>query len=452
MINVKENLYFDPERLLLVTGTIENLGKVESDIKNNIENLFKEASAPADVLFPDQVYQTVDYNTLFPINGGICLSDACQLRCNYCAFASDNSHEKKTVNLEDAEVFVDYLIGNCIIRRFHNAKKDYVLDLYFAGGGEPTFDWNLLFRVTEMVKMKCHEQKISYKLGITTNGLLDERQIQYIAENFDIIAISFDGLPEIQNQNRKLMGERDSFNYVDKTIRELDELGKNIILRTTIWPKDYDKLLQMLCFVCSNYKNIDTWDVEPVNARGRAIEQKDGTINKSFVSYYVKAQKYIREQNFNNILMCGKFKDNITGYSCGTSFGQNPWLLPDGRLVTCLDAREVAPTVAKIEKGVINKYKFEDRLTFLYMEKREKCKNCFAYKFCGGGCPIKYTNIVELDTMKCECEMIREYWIYIFEKLIDSKDIFDWTTRRYHLNNHPEVHLYQIWRKTWKLQ
>lgn len=452
MLTVDENLYFDPERLLLISGKVVDTEGLEVEIRNKFEDIFREDLSSADCLFQNKSFQEVDYNMMFPVSGGICLSDACQLRCNYCAFASDNSNDKKVVSYSDAEIFIDYLVGNCIIRRFHNRKKDYVLDLYFAGGGEPTFDWNLLYQVTEMVKEKCRKHNLAYTLGITTNGILNELQIKYIADNFDVIAVSFDGLPEIQNQNRKLLGEGDTFAYVDRTIRKMGEFGKKIILRSTVWPRDYNRLLDMIRFVYGNYKNIDTWGIEPINARGRAVEQATGTINQSFVDYYIEVQNYIIEQGYDNILVCGKFKDNLSGYSCGTVFGLHPWLLTDGRIVTCLDAKEKAAVVAEIKNGVLTKYKFRDNLAYCYMQARNNCKSCFAYKFCGAGCPIKYTNEIEIDSMKCECEMTREYWRYIFKELINHKSVFDWTAKCYKLDNHPELSLFQIWRKTWELK
>ena len=86
------------------------------------------------------------------------------------------------------------------------------------------------------------------------------------------------------------------------------------------------------------------------------------------------------------------------------------------------------------------------------MQARNNCKSCFAYKFCGAGCPIKYTNEIEIDSMKCECEMTREYWRYIFKELINHKNVFEWTAKCYKLDNHPELSLFQIWRKTWELK
>ena len=139
MLTVDENLYFDPERLLLISGKVVDTEGLEVEIRNKFEDIFREDLSSADCLFQNKSFQEVDYNMMFPVSGGICLSDACQLRCNYCAFASDNSNDKKVVSYSDAEIFIDYLVGNCIIRRFHNRKKDYVVDLYFAGGGEPTF-------------------------------------------------------------------------------------------------------------------------------------------------------------------------------------------------------------------------------------------------------------------------------------------------------------------------
>lgn len=448
MIHIEKDKYIDPNRLLLVEGDIEGKS-IQSDLADLACELFKEEHTPDELIQEFQDINHVDYNKMYPITGGICLSDACQLRCNYCSFSS-NEMDKKIVKLEDVKVFVTYLLKNIILRRLLDKKKEEVLDIYLAGGGEPTYSWNLLVNTVEYIKEKATAHNIPYTLGITTNGVLNKDQVDYIIENFNMVALSFDGLPDIHNENRKTSNGTGSFEIIKKALDRFNERKYPLILRTTIWPKDYDKLCDMVKYVCENYKFISSWAVEPVNARGRATDNNEAILSIDFYKYYIKAKEMILNNNYRDVLICGKFKDNVVGFMCGTSFGVNPWLIPNGSIISCLDAKSNATVVAQITDGNIIKNIFKDELITTYIKNRKKCDECFAFKFCGGGCPLKYVNQDEIELIHDDCEMIRKYWKYIFNKILNDEDIFGWTSKKYSLEKYPSIKIRKIWRETWQ--
>ena len=445
-IKVDEHLYFEPKHLLVIDGN--NITEPEIDLlEQKVGTGYLNISNPMDEIKAMYGSDTIDYDKCFPITGGICVSEKCQLRCNYCSFSSDEDGKDKIVNAVDAKAFIDFLIRNYLIRRLtdHNVKE--MLFLYFAGGGEPTYDWKVLTELIEYIKKKTGEKSVAYSLGITTNALINEKQIKYIAENFDNIVISFDGLPELQNKNRVLRDGGKTFNFVDGAIKYLSEAGKNVLVRTTIWPEDYSEIVNIINFIHERYAKLKYLDIEPVNRRGRAIASEH-SMNSNFADYYIEGRNYIKNNNLGILLLSGKFRDGITGFLCGTSYGKNPWLLPDGRVVTCMDAKEKASVVARVSGGRLKKMMFKDQLLESYISYRKECERCYAFVFCGGGCPLKYVNEEEKDNLLSECEMIRRYWRYVFDKIVSDGKVFGWDSKL--IESKHKFRILQMRRVEWK--
>lgn len=448
MLHIKDDIYFLPDKLVLIKGTnlSENdiSGIYELDIPDFVEN-----ETPLEAMSKMQDTDNVNYEYCFPITGGICVSEKCQLRCNYCAFDSKEIG-LSVVSMDQVVPFVDFLVSNLIMRRLVSEAEDEMLDIYLAGGGEPTYDWDVLVKIVEYVKDVSSKHRIKYTLGLTTNCILSEEQLKYIKDNFNLITVSFDGLPELQNQNRMFPGGQGTFEKVNFSLKYFARYNVPIVMRSTIWPKDYNRLNEIVEYIFNEYPNVSLLDVEPINSRGRAAKNKNNTLEKDYVDYYIIAKKILSKQDKGDRFVCGKFKDNVASFLCGTSYGKNPWLLPNGNIVTCIDAKDKATVVATVHDGKIKKKVFRDGLLETFLERRSKCNNCFALRFCGGGCPLRYVNCEEEKNNDKECEMIRKYWCYIFDELLAGRDVFGWTTKDIPMNK-DQVLAKQIWRKTWNL-
>lgn len=447
MLHIKDDIYFLPDKLVLLRG--ENISE---DVLNEINGLnipdFTELENPRDAMSKMQDANAVNYEYCFPITGGICVSEKCQLRCTYCAF---DSKEKglSIVTMDQVKPFVNFLVSNLIMRRLANASGDEVLDIYLAGGGEPTYDWQRLVEIVEYIKYMSLRHSFRYTLGLTTNCILDEEQLKYLKDNFNLITVSFDGLPELQDKNRIFPGGTGTFKKVHHSLKYFAEFNVPVVMRSTIWPSDYCRLDEIADYVFNEYPNVTLLDVEPINSRGRAAKSKNDTIEKDYVDYYLETKKRLSAIGMGDKFVCGKFKDNVASFLCGTSYGKNPWLLPNGNVVTCIDAKDKAAVVATVHDGILEKKIFNDNILEIYLNKRESCKECFALHFCGGGCPLRYVNKEEGKNNDKECAMIRKYWMYIFNELLNGNEVLGWGTKQHVLNNR-QIDAMQIWRKTWK--
>ena len=449
MIRIKEDTYFIPSKLALIKG--ENISEqIEKEILATKITEFGDSVTPKEAMSKMQDTDKVDYEYCFPITGGICVSDKCQLRCNYCAYSSEEEG-LSIITMDKAVPFINFLLSNLLMRRLVHHSNDEKIDIYFAGGGEPTYNWSRLVEIVEYIKTVCKSHNVQYTFGITTNSILNDNQLEYIKNNFNLIVVSFDGLPEIQNRNRTFANGKGTFEKVNHSLKYFLESNTPISIRSTIWPTDYSRINDIVEFVLNEYPNVSLIEMEPVNSRGRAADSQRDTLKGDFVDYFISAKEELYKKGLEDKLFCGKFKDAVVDYICGTAYGKNPWLLPNGNIVTCIDAKENSTVVATVADGVLKKNVFKDQITETYLQKRTQCRECFAFSFCGGGCPLRYVYSSEEKNNDEECNMIKKYWLYIFEEILKGKDVLGWEGKDIALQEKGII-AKQIRRTTWKFE
>lgn len=445
---IKKNVIFLNEYLCIVKGNIKNIDfiNLEKSLKTLDSSLEKRCN---NYEYINQKFDKnkLKLNYIYPNSAGICLTDLCQFRCNYCSFSSSN--KGKTLEYDTVKVFIDYIYRNSILRRMVSNNKEFV-NFYFAGGGEPTFNFELLKKSVLYIRSKEEKTGIKAYINMTTNGYLNNEQLDFISQNLDYVLVSFDGNEYFHNQNRKLYNGEKTFNVVDNTIKFL--MNKNILveLRSTIWLKDFDKIKDMYLFIIERYPKIRHWDIEPVAPIGRAKVNFDfknyneNMDNYNLASHYIELKEFIYDNNMPNILTCGKFKDSKVDFLCGTIFGFNPWLITNGNIVTCLDAKDKATLLGTIHNGKIDFNEYHDLNAEIFMSNIEKCRSCFAFPFCGSGCPLKNNSVEYSFISECECKEIKKYWSTVFNHLIESKKYIGWKLEQITINNFDNLLIYKI--------
>lgn len=130
------------------------------------------------------------------------LSENCNLHCHYCYAAERKEQGERKMSLDDYKKTVDELLEI-------NPKVGFTIT-----GGEPLL--NPLWKdVAKYIK-----DKGAYLLLLTNGTLINERNVAYIRELFDLVTISIDG--STREVHKLTRGD----NY-DKVVRALDLLSRN---------------------------------------------------------------------------------------------------------------------------------------------------------------------------------------------------------------------------------
>jgi len=421
---------FDPDRLIFYRDmydgqTVEKI-RARVEPNDNYESLHEKLSSyDAD---------EIQIRAGALKRAGICLTNNCNFRCGYCSASSVDGHQE-SLTVGDVAAFVSDVMKRWTINKLLGNVDDEPLSIYFTGGGEPTYDWVLFTSAVVHIREKCADNNIPLFLGMTTNGLLDATQRAFIAEHFDSVMVSYDGMPEIHEKNRRCVHCDRTSESIEEVIRFFAQTKVRLNIRTTIWQSDFCRLKEMADYILKNIGTSVEWSILPVIPTGRAmnrVRNEQKRLRKSdFLTPYLETLEYAKsEYGFVNI-STPVFQDIVEAFYCGaiSVYCSCPWLMPDRTIITCIESCDVKTVIGKVEGNAVAYFeKCRDHLFKIYQEQFDGCRKCIAYRFCKGGCPVRklMNGNVQTAMDDWECAMIQNYWTYIFKNIIEGRECLGW--------------------------
>lgn len=121
------------------------------------------------------------------------VTDACNLKCKYCGYGEfyNDYDERKDQNLpfEYARQLLDYLADFWNSNRNISSDRNVYIGFY---GGEPLLNMTFVKKVVDYVeKMPVHHRHFSFSM--TTNAILLDKHMDFLAEKQFNLLISLDG-------------------------------------------------------------------------------------------------------------------------------------------------------------------------------------------------------------------------------------------------------------------
>lgn len=424
------NYIYDAKRLIFYRSDYSEatINRIETTIKPN-----------DDYVKLKSYLDSFDANNMkFHVHGlneaGICLTRNCNLKCNYCIDSSGNGYQNE-LSVEDIMIFIKEMLKLRALHKLVN-KDAAPFKLYFSGGGEPTFNWDLFKRTILQVEEYCKSVDIPLSLGMTTNGLLSHEHRLFVSDHFSTIMVSYDGMPNVQNKNRPTITGCETNDIVAETIAYFSQIDKiELTIRTTVWPDDFVKLNEMADYLLGTFNGNFEWSIRPIIPVGRAAN----TLNKTqgdlkhydFLPYYLDVLKHSANKYNYKKISNPIYPIELNYYSCGSlsTTCSNYWLLPNKKIVTCIESFCTNTEVGIIKQNGIEYYdSFEDPLLHMCQRKFVECRDCIAYRFCRGGCPARHYDIEKMPTQLCEweCIMIKKFWHYVFAEILNGSTCFGW--------------------------
>lgn len=306
----------------------------------------------------------------------IYLSSNCNLRCIYC-YASAGVHNE-VVSVDNAKALISFVA----------AKVDRLI-LDFHGGGEPLLHFDIIQELHDYAKKTGK----LYRTVLISNGVIEKDQkiiLDWIVNNVDVMALSCDGFPEIQNEQRPSVCKGISSFRIEETIKYFNEKKYVYTVRSTITKRSSEKLLEITKYFhdlgvkylvyspCYNFGRTDDVDLVPDP--------------KIYVENYMKAIKFAYDNKMR--LTSNSFR--YPGYHyCGALAGFNIALTTDNYISSCYEvvsSRDETANmfiIGKVENGKVEFFnKKIDALEQIDITDNY-CINCNYRLVCRGGCPVK---------------------------------------------------------------
>ena len=151
------------------------------------------------------------------------ITDICNLKCKYCGYGEFYSNfdkrENKNLPIEKGYAILDYL------SKLWNSDMNVSLDrnVYISFyGGEPLLNMDFIKVMINYVKneLKCPNRHFSFSM--TTNAMLVDKHMDFIAENNFYLLVSLDG----NRENHSYRVDHSGKNSFDRVIKNIKLLQK----------------------------------------------------------------------------------------------------------------------------------------------------------------------------------------------------------------------------------
>lgn len=334
------------------------------------------------------------------------MTTECNLACSYC-YLRNCRRRRYTIDLDFAKRgMLDY---------FSRSPSRHIR---FFAGGEPTLELDKIKAIREFAAALAGD---SLKSEIQTNGVFSPQTAAWLAENMDIIWLSWDGPPSIHDQMRRTRNGHPTSHILERNVQTLLAESRPIVVgaRATITPANLYRQGEMLEYF--RHFGIKAVFSDPVFP---AVEESADRVTRleldrdfmmTYAREYLKAHKQARELGmFYGSILTVNF-DEETELFCRSCL-PSPHLTPDGYVTAC-DMASAGDVLAELAYG---KYDPTSR-TIIYDDRKlarirlrrasnlAQCHGCGALLHCAGGCLGEGLNETgDLLGVKTEyCEAIR---------------------------------------------
>ena len=314
------------------------------------------------------------------------------MSCVYCYNSKERKEKpEQTLPFHIAKAGVDYFFSTNTSRHIR-----------FYGPGEPTQELELMKKITEYARSKAG---INLSTEIQTNGCFGKDVREWMLHNINIIWVSFDGMPKIQDTNRPMNSGNPSSPIIEENIKWLndnkEDYNLTVGVRVTITDKNSHKQKEMIdYFYMLGVKHIWTDPVFPTVEHIPLYNDKKRQIAFQFdmdkyVENFVTACKYAKSKNlfWGSFLTCNF--DGFTKKHC-RACTPVPHFTTDGYISAC-DLAIFGENPYHMGCFIYGKWNEErnafdiDESKVQQLQKRtveniEHCQDCFAKTNCGGYC------------------------------------------------------------------
>jgi len=327
--------------------------------------------------------EATNAESFIPRTLAISLSLNCNLRCVYCHASAAPKELDTLTNWDTIQVAIDYFLN------FPHHQEHGIVSLSFAGGGEPTLEWQLLTQATRYFKEQASVRGLEAEVTMATNGTMTKEQTDFVIREFRGVSLSIDGDEEIHNSHRPAVG----FNSFEATMRTAKQLSQEQFpfgVHAVVSAQSVERMPGIVDFFVDELPGLAGIGFEPVVPLGRA----EGTVLQPslsrFTDLWLEARRRGLQRGVRVFYSGGCQIDSIRPLFCSAVMGPDITITWDGHVSSCTrdnpDAHFRVGIVDAIKGEVRIDMTAVKRLKTEIIERREKCTRCFAVYHCGGEC------------------------------------------------------------------
>lgn len=349
------------------------------------------------------------YKTTISLN----LISGCNLHCKYCYLTA----HKLPIRKLSKSTFIDVL-------NFLADEKNHKIIFSFAGGGEPTLNFNLIQEIPEICKQYGFTN-VLYEL--TTNGTtLTEEMIDFLKANDFKLYLSLDGDTDVTDSYRVYKDGHGIFKDVFNNIKLLWKKGVDFECKVLLQPNNMDILNQILFFENNKIKFKIDFAVDSFDNQYKTDITLLNDIGKQFKRVFCFYKRKILNNEiiyFDRLIFDIKrihygLKNDI---ACSASIhGYNIDI--DGDIYSCpMGASSKQLSIGNIYNGLNYEKILDNQLYAKPVDEIETCQSCWVKYLCSGGCfALNISQNADRDKPHSYmCRIQQKYWSEIIKLYIE---------------------------------
>lgn len=412
IIGMYENADFDEIcKEILPKYASENLTEQDvRDVMDDLEELQKEGTLFSEDIFEEAASKIKRKQSVLK---AICLHVAhgCNMDCRYCfAGKGDYSGKAGIMPLEVGKQALDYLVEQS------GSRKNLEVDFF---GGEPLLNWDVCKELVAYGREleKKYDKKFNFTL--TTNGLLiDDEVIDFCNKEMGNVVLSLDGRKEVHDFMRHTQSGEGTYDKIIEKFKRLADSRnqQNYYMRGTYTAYNKDFAKDVLHMADMGFKETS---IEPVVS----APDVDYALHEEDVPFLCEQYEELAEgmlerkkkgEGFNfyhyTIDLTGGpcIYKRVAGCGVGTEYQA---VTPTGDLYPCHQfVGNDEMLMGNVYEGVTHPEIVEMFLKGNNVYTRDKCRDCFAKRYCAGGCSANnYHSNGDIDKVyELGCELHRK--------------------------------------------
>lgn len=295
------------------------------------------------------------------------VTSECNMRCVYC-YESPKSREQMSENVVDR--FVGYICNSIVANGLDIVKIQF-------HGGEPLLALPTIKKIISQINEKKNS-KCKIITGLTTNGtVMTDDTLSFISDEIDLISISIDGKKDSHDANRRMVGNRDSYELVLENAVALLCKYPSLVARMTVAKNTLHNVAEnIIDLIERGFKIIspeldfieDSWTEEDIRLYCCELESVYRYIQRHNIDVTVttfestekakKGSKCLGGTNSISVDVNGKI------YPCMLVVGEEEWII--GNIFTGVDK------------------KFTNYLKSVTDKDNSACEGCARIEYCEG--------------------------------------------------------------------
>ncbi|MBM3296554.1 MAG: radical SAM protein [Candidatus Aminicenantes bacterium] len=349
-------------------------------------------------------------------------SARCNLACVYCS-------QRSFPALAPGDETIDIAFAEAGMRDFFASNPSRAIR--FFGAGEPTLAFEVMKEVRDRARRLAGD---ALRVELQSNGLFSPEVADWVERHVDILWLSYDGPPEIQDRNRPTRGGGRSSGVVGENLRRFADSDRmQAGIRATVAPSDFPRIVEIV----EHFHDLGLRRacLAPVYSSTANVRGERSLGLLEFARHFVRADEAARRMGMSlSTHLIVNFDEPVTGYCRACT--PCPHLTTDG-WVSCCDETPLGPDYLPgiLQDLIYGRWEPEAKSIRYFPEalarirarntdnlRRGGCSGCDLIANCSGGClPKNMFMTGDLFTPYPEwCEAVR----YLASRLPRPQGLF----------------------------